>query len=192
MKHIPRLAGLLVMVMLLSVAVFGQTTIKGTVKDSTGSVVPYANVNLKNSASNSIISYAVSDHTGVYVLKIPAGTAVSSLIIEVRSIGFKSQVKAVVGFDAPVDFALSRSVYELQTVQIKSSRPTLRVHGDTLSYNVSDFANPQDRTIGDIIKKLPGITVASDGTIRYNNKPISALYIGGDNLLDDKYSTGGG
>jgi hypothetical protein len=28
----------------------------------------------------------------------------------------------------------------------------------------------------------------ADGTIRYNNKPISALYIGGDNLLDDKYS----
>jgi hypothetical protein len=43
-------------------------------------------------------------------------------------------------------------------------------------------------TIGDVLKKLPGITVASDGTISYNNKRISNLYIDGDNLLDDKYN----
>jgi hypothetical protein len=39
-----------------------------------------------------------------------------------------------------------------------------------------------------VIKKLPGISVAANGTISYNNKAISALYIDGDNLLDDKYS----
>ncbi len=187
MKQITRLAGLLVMGMLLSVAVFGQT-IKGTVKDSTGSAVPYAGVNLKNSVSNSIIAYAVTDSKGAYLLQVPAGTAINSLTVEVRSLGFKSQVKAITGFDVPVDFTLSRSVNQLQTVNIKSSRPVLRTHGDTLSYKVSDFANPQDRTIGEVIKKLPGITVAANGTISYNNKPVSAVYIGGDNLLDDKYS----
>jgi hypothetical protein len=83
---------------------------------------------------------------------------------------------------------LHASVNQLQAVVIKSSRPVLRVNGDTLSYKVFDFANPQDRTIGEVIKKLPGITVASDGTISYNNKPISTVYIGGDNLLDDKYN----
>ena len=187
MKQITRFAGLLAIAMLLSVAVFGQT-IKGTVKDSTGSAVPYASVNLKNSASNSIVGYAVTDNKGAYLLQVPAGTAPNSLAVEVRSIGFKNQAKAVAGFDTPLDFTLSRSVNQLQTVNIKSSRPVLRVNGDTLSYKVSDFANPQDRTIGEVIKKMPGISVAADGTISYNNKPISALYIGGDNLLDDKYS----
>ena len=187
MKQITRFAGLLAIAMLLSVAVFGQT-IKGTVKDSTGSAVPYASVNLKNSTSNSIIGYAVTDSKGAYLLQVPAGTAASNLAVEVRSIGFKNQAKAVAGFDTPLDFTLSRSVNQLQTVNIKSSRPVLRVNGDTLSYKVSDFANPQDRTIGEVIKKMPGISVAADGTISYNNKPISALYIGGDNLLDDKYS----
>src|ERR1700756_2787663 len=129
MKQVTRHAVLLVIGMLLSVAVFGQT-IKGMVKDSTGSAVPYASVNLKNSVSNSIITYAVTDGKGGYVLLVPVGTVASTLVIEVRSLGFKSQVKAVAGFDAPVDFTLSRSVNELQTVQIKSSRPILRTHGD--------------------------------------------------------------
>ena len=53
---------------------------------------------------------------------------------------------------------------------------------------VSDFASAQDMVIGDVLKKLPGITVGSDGTIYYNNKAISNLYINGDNLLDDKYN----
>jgi hypothetical protein len=187
MKRITRFAGLLVIGMLLSVTVFGQT-IKGTVKDSTGSAVPYASVNLKNSVSNTIVAYTVTDNKGAYLLQVQAGTAANSLVVEVRCIGFKNQAKAAAGFDAPVDFTLSRSVNQLQTVTIKNSRPVLRVHGDTLSYNVSDFANPQDRTIGEVIKKLPGISVAADGTISYNNKPISALYIDGDNLLDDKYT----
>jgi hypothetical protein len=64
----------------------------------------------------------------------------------------------------------------------------LRVHGDTTDYKVSDFSSPQDRVIGDVIKKLPGIDVAKDGKISYNGKSISGVYIGGDNLLDDKYN----
>jgi hypothetical protein len=53
---------------------------------------------------------------------------------------------------------------------------------------VSEFAGAQDMTIGDVLKKLPGISVGADGTISYNGKSISALYINGDNLLDDKYN----
>ncbi|HEY8781943.1 MAG TPA: hypothetical protein VIM16_10035 [Mucilaginibacter sp.] len=158
------------------------------VKDSTGGAVPYASVNLKNSVSNSIIAYAVTDIKGAYLLQVPAGNAGNLLTVEVRCIGFKSQAKLLTGFDAPVDFVLSRLVNQLQAVTIKSSRPVLRASGDTLSYKVSDFSNPQDRVIGDVIKKLPGISVAADGTISYNGKSISNLYIGGDNLLDDRYN----
>jgi hypothetical protein len=153
---------------------FAQS-IKGTVKDSAAKAVPFATVNLKNSINNTIVAYAVTDSKGVYVLRTPATIAVNNLLIEVRSIGYKTRVQNIAGFNAPVDFTLSADVKQLQEVVVKSSRPVLRSHGDTLSYNVSDFANPQDRTIGDVIKKLPGITVATDGTISYNNKPISAL-----------------
>jgi hypothetical protein len=163
-------------------------TVKGTVKDSTGKAVPYATVSLKNSIGNTIVAYSVTDSKGSFALQVPANTAANSLMVEVRILGYKTAVKNIAGFDVPLDFTLAQVPNQLQEVVIKSSRPVLRTHGDTLSYKVSDFANPQDRTIGEVIKKLPGITVAADGTISYNNKPVSAVYIGGDNLLDDKYS----
>lgn len=178
---------LLVIGLLLSIAGFAQH-IKGTVRDSAGKAVPYASVNLRNSVNNAIIGYAVADAGGAYTLRIPAGTPLSGLVIEATSIGYKTLSRPITDILLTYDFTLSVSANQLRSVEIKSSRPVLRTHGDTLGYKVSDFASAQDRVIGDVLKKLPGITVGTDGTIRYNNKSISNLYINGDNLLDDKYS----
>ncbi|HXB33167.1 MAG TPA: carboxypeptidase-like regulatory domain-containing protein, partial [Puia sp.] len=173
--------------MLLSIAGFGQT-IRGTVTDSAGKAVPYASVNLRNSLNNRIVGFAVTDAGGAYTVQIPAGMPLSGLLIEVTSIGYATRSRPITDPQLAYDFTLTISANQLRTVEIKSSRPVLRTHGDTLGYTVSDFASAQDMVIGDVLKKLPGITVGSDGTIYYNNKPISNLYINGDNLLDDKYN----
>jgi len=178
---------LLLCSMLCATACFAQDKIHGTVKDSTGKAVWFATVSLKKKAGNAIVAYTITDGNGAYKLMVPSGESLDSLLVEVRCIGYKSAAKSLAG-QAPVDFELQVSVNQLQSVVVKTNRPVLRINGDTLNYKVSDFSNAQDRTIGDVIKKLPGITVATDGTILYNNKPISNLYIGGDNLLDDKYS----
>ncbi|MBS1661817.1 MAG: carboxypeptidase regulatory-like domain-containing protein, partial [Bacteroidetes bacterium] len=185
-KH-AKAPGLLVIAVLLSIAGFTQT-IKGTVKDSAGKAVPYASVNLKNSVTNSIIAYAVTNTAGVYVLHIPANTPLNGLVIEATSIGYKIRSLPVTDIRLAYDFILVVSANQLRSVEIKSSRPVLRMHGDTLDYKVAEFAGAQDMTIGDVLKKLPGITVSTDGTIFYNNKRVSNLYINGDNLLDDKYN----
>ena len=178
---------LLVIVLLFSLAGFAQT-IRGTVRDSAGKAVPYASINLRNSVNNRIIGYAVTNVAGTYTLQIPANTPFNGLVIEATSIGYKTRSLPITDVHLAYDFTLSVSANQLQSVEIKSHRPVLRTYGDTLGYKVSEFANAQDMTIGDVLKKLPGITVASDGTISYNNKPISNLYIDGDNLLDDKYN----
>jgi hypothetical protein len=182
-----KVAGLLVIALLLSMAGFAQT-IRGTVRDSAGKAVPYATINLKNSVNNRIIGYAVTDAGGAYALQMPAGTPLSGLVIEATSIGYKTLTRPVTDAKIAYDFTPGISANQLQSIQIKSSRPVLRTHGDTLGYKVSEFASAQDMVIGDVLKKLPGITVGTDGTISYNNKPISSLYINGDNLLDDKYN----
>jgi hypothetical protein len=187
MSRLIKSAWLLVIALLFSAPGFGQS-IKGSVKDSTGGAVPYASINLKNIANNDIISYTITDAKGLYALPLPANISVNNLLIEARCVGYKNQSKSITDVQAPVDFVLSVSINQLQAVVVKSGRPVLRTNGDTLSYKVSDFSSVQDRVIGDVIKKLPGITVAADGRISYNNKPISNLYIGGDNLLDDKYN----
>ncbi|MDN3584531.1 hypothetical protein [Mucilaginibacter flavus] len=186
MSSLLKTAGVFIFWMLIGVVCLGQS-IKGTVTDSLGKPLSFAGINLKNS-NNLIIAYATSGSTGTYSLQVPADAGKDGLMLEVSCIGFKKAVKPITGFTAPCNFKLSTAVHQLKDVIVKDKRPRLRVNGDTLSYKVSDFSSPQDRVIGDVIKKLPGIDVAKDGKISYNGKAISNLYIGGDNLLDDKYN----
>jgi hypothetical protein len=186
MIRLCKTGGVFMVWMLTGILCPGQT-IKGAVTDSLGKPVSYASINLK-AKGNLIIAYTTSDTKGGYSLTIPADADKSGLSLEVSSVGFKKGVRVIAGFNEPYNFKLATSVHQLQTVTVKDNRPRLRVSGDTLSYKVSDFSSPQDRVIGDVIKKLPGIQVAKDGKISYNGKAISNLYIGGDNLLDDKYN----
>lgn len=181
-----RILGLTLGCILWVVCSYAQA-VRGTVKDTAGKAVSYATVSLKKRAGD-IAAYTVTNTDGSFALQVPTGTAADGLKVEVRCIGYQSAVKNIVSFDAPVDFILAAGANQLKEVVIKSSRPVLVAHDDTLDYKVSQFASPHDRTIGEVIKKMPGISVAANGTISYNNKPISALYLGGDNLLDDKYS----
>jgi lipid-A-disaccharide synthase-like uncharacterized protein len=180
-----RSAGLTLLCTLLFALGFAQN-IKGVVKDSTGKPVPFVSINLKG--GNIVLAYAVSNEKGAYALNIPANAPKTGLLVEVSCVGYKKQSKPLTDPSAPCNFTLSVATNQLQTVIVKNTRPFLRTSGDTLSYKVSDFSSAQDRVIGDVIKKLPGVKVADDGKISYNGKSISNLYIGGDNLLDDKYN----
>ncbi|MGI4729408.1 MAG: carboxypeptidase-like regulatory domain-containing protein, partial [Janthinobacterium lividum] len=161
--------------------------IRGSVIDSLGKPIPYANISLTNS-SNLIIAYQGSNEKGQFLLHVPEGIDLKNLLVEVSCIGFKTQSKPFLASTSFYNFKLSAASNQLKTVTVRDNRSRLKVNGDTLSYKVSDFSSQQDRTIGDVIKKLPGIEMDDNGKIKYNGKAISQLYIGGDNLLDDKYN----
>ncbi|MFD2871249.1 carboxypeptidase regulatory-like domain-containing protein [Mucilaginibacter ximonensis] len=175
------------LIWLLLPSVCLSQTLKGTVTDSLNKPVAMAGVNLKNS-KDLIIAYTTTNNKGDYALQIPANTEKNGLKLEVSCLGFKKATREVVDLAAAYNFKLTNAVNQLKTVVVKNNRPYLRTSGDTLSYKVSDFSSPQDRVIGDVLKRLPGIDVDKDGKVSYNGKAISNLYIGGDNLLDDRYN----
>ena len=73
----------------------------------------------------------------------------------------------------------------LKEVTVKAKK--IRQRGDTLVYSVATFAKEEDRSIGDVLKKMPGIQVAEDGKISYNGTPINKFYIEGKDLLQGRY-----
>ncbi|KLT67351.1 hypothetical protein AB669_01170 [Pedobacter sp. BMA] len=165
--------------------VFAQKPIRGTVKDHKGISIESVNVNLKDIEGN-IIAFTRTNKNGEFGLPFK-NEQLKGYKIEVSSIGYQKQSVAVTQLDKAYDFTLSGSETILETVTVRNS-PLLKVNGDTLNYRTSDFADQQDRSIGDVIKKMPGVEISENGKISYNGKPISNLYVDGDNLLDDKYN----
>ena len=66
---------------------------------------------------------------------------------------------------------------QLKEVTVKAKK--IRQRGDTLIYQVATFAKDGDRSIGDVLKKMPGIQV--------NGTPINKFYIEGKDLLQGRY-----
>jgi hypothetical protein len=165
---------------------FAQKQIKGKVKDTKGAPVVSANVNLKDKEGN-ILSFTRTDDKGNFTLSFTEEN--KDLTIEATTIGYEKKIIVVTDLAKVYDLIMKDSEINLKTVVVKN-RPALSLNGDTLSYKTSDFADKQDRSIGDVLKKMPGIEVSEDGKVSYNGKGISALYIDGDNVLDDKYSIG--
>lgn len=177
----------IILFLLLGVtSVFAQKQIKGKVKDAKGAAIVSVNINLKD-ATGSILSYTRTDEKGNFNLSLTEEA--KDLTIEATTIGYQKKVLNINDLGKSYDFTLEESETVLKTVVVKN-RPVLSLNGDTLNYKTSDFADKQDRSIGDVLRKMPGIEVAESGKVSYNGKAISALYIDGDNVLDDKYSIG--
>ena len=171
---------------LLSVKGKAQILITGIVKDSLGKLLSNVTVSVIDVTTKAIAGYYITDANGRFEIKLPH---LDSSILRVSSIGFKTFEKAINEKELYHSITLRQGIYVLPEVVVKA-QTLVTNKGDTLNYNVQQFIKPQDRTIGDVIKNLPGITVSATGNISYNGQPINKFYIDGDDLLGDKYVLG--
>jgi hypothetical protein len=163
-----------------------QRQLSGTLKTHAGKPAAHATVMLKNT-NGRIISFTSSNQEGKYTIGVPDTARVTLLYLEVSGLSYKTRQQSLQEGRFAYDFILEEKVLELPEVKI-TNKPVIVSKGDTLSYDVSSFARDEDRSIGDVIRRLPGITVAENGQIYYNGKPVFNLYIHGDDLMDGRYT----
>lgn len=81
---------------------------------------------------------------------------------------------------------LKQKIESLSTVVIKSDEK-MKINRDTIAYRIEAYKNGSEKTVEDMLKKLPGIEVADDGTIRALGQPIKKILIEGDDLANTNY-----
>ena len=175
--------GLLLLMGTCAFSLHAQKEIKGRVLNSERKPLPAATVIMHPVGSQSILTYTMTDEDGTFILK--SNDMPDSVTVFVRAMTIESQSKSVksdVGF---VEFIVKEKTVQLKEVIVNA--PKIRQTGDTLNYSVSSFLDETDRSIGDVLKKLPGIQVLSTGQILYQNKEISKFYVEGLDLLQGKY-----
>ena len=99
--------------------------------------------------------------------------------------GFEKRTIAMDSVDIAVTVALEPRAIQLNEVSVRAER--IREQGDTISYNVAGFSHKMDRTIGDVMQRMPGIDVAADGRVSYQGEDINRFYVEGSDLLGGKY-----
>jgi hypothetical protein len=164
-----------------------QLVLNGSVRDTMQSPLPSASVVVVNEKGTAI-KFSLTNTNGDFRMSLQQEEikSYSSLWIEVSYMGYKNQRKLITGAQSSYHFVLKKDIHTLKDVVIKK-KLAIETMGDTLRYNVDQFSQTEDRSIADVLKRLPGIEVTSDGTVFYNGKKISDLYIGGDDLMSGRY-----
>lgn len=175
------------MLLLTGFEASAQVSVKGKVIDSLGKPIPSVSISLKKN-NGLILSYAITRTEGTYHLRNANANFRDTLLLEANAIGFDKQVFSLKDTLQEINITLHSSILLLPNVKVANTKPILKKEGDTLNYDVASFSTKQDRVIGDVIKKLPGVEVAENGQISYGGKPINRFYIDGENLLDGRYN----
>ncbi len=168
----------------ITTTINSQTIFRGKIESANSEYLSGASVVVSNIKNKHIIAYDITNTKGYYNIKLQ--TKLDSLKIEVSFLGYSKQTKIVSNTTQKLNFTLLESSEELKEVFVKTE--AIKQKGDTLSYRVSAFKNQKDRVIADVIRKMPGIDVLSDGKILYQGIPIQKYYIEGLDLLEGKYN----
>lgn len=173
---------LLYLIILVSLTGKAQT-FTGRVTDKSGKPLVSASVVAKGDGG-SVVAFARARQDGHFSLTIPQGKEAKS--VEFLMMGFGKVVIPLKDYKNGQTIKMQEQAIALKEVKVTPQR--IREQGDTLTYSVESFKLKQDRSIADVIAKMPGLEVLPSGTIRYQGKAINKFYIEGMDLLGGKYA----
>ena len=155
----------------------------GRVENMSGKPLASASVVAKGDGG-SVVAFARSGQDGGFSLTIPQGKEAKD--VEFLMMGFAKVVIPLKDYKNGQTVRMSEQAIALKEVKVTPQR--IREEGDTLTYSVAGFRQKQDRSIADVIAKMPGLEVLPTGAIRYQGKAINKFYIEGIDLLGGKYA----
>jgi hypothetical protein len=174
--------------------IYGQhpsrVSIKGNLRDTAGVEVVTATVMLLHPADSTLVSFTASDKSGNFRFNSVRNEA---YILKVSHIAFMPlQMVFVKSEVADVDLGmveLTPFSQVLMQVVVREAKAPIRIHGDTIEYDVSTFKVPPGSTVEDLLKRLPGIEVDASGNVTAQGKDVKRVLVDGKSFFGDDPKT---
>ena len=141
-----------------------------------------ANVSITLLRNGKPLKFTRTKEDGTFVLPITEKQANDKL--QATFMGYK-KTKTSISSGKETIISMASTAFVLKEVQVKGSRITGR---DTISFDLTRFANERDNSLKDVLKKLPGVDIEKNGRINYNGKPINRFTVEGLDLTGGKYN----
>ncbi len=172
-----------------SATVFAQNStikIKGQVLDSLQTPLVGANVMLMTQKDGLLESFGIVDQEGMFNLKC---AKTDSFNLQITYVGYGSFAKELIisDLEKDVDFGeiiLSNNPNLLGEVVVKDRFLPIVIKKDTVEYHADAFQTQPNAVVEDLLKKLPGIEVEKDGTIKAQGEEVNNILIDGKEFFD--------
>ncbi len=167
---------------MISSDMFGRTSFKVTaqVLDSLSKEpIAFASAYLRHPSDTVITSFALTDTLGNATLK---DVAKGEHLLCIEYLGYKPVYKRIYvrseNYDAKV-ILMQPDEKVLKAAKVSAVGTPMEIKGDTVIYNASSFRVMSSDNLADLLKKMPGVEVGEDGTVKVGGKEVSKITVGG-------------
>ncbi|WP_113924846.1 TonB-dependent receptor family protein [Cognataquiflexum aquatile] len=155
-------------------------SVSGTIQDKSGRALPSATITLLDPKDSTLVTFGVSNPTGSFEIK---NIRESELVLQVSFVGFKvfSQVIKKPENSTSLSLALIKldeNTAELDMVTVEDIAP-VTVKKDTIEYNAMAFKTQPNSNVEDLLKRLPGVEVDSEGNIKAQGEKVQRIFVDG-------------
>ena len=186
MKNIYRYLLLISTILLGHIAVAQPFTVKlRLIEENTSNPVQFATVSLTHAGSTKAYKYALTDDKGTATItKVNKG----AFVIKAEIMGYKNyELQIIVDKDVDLgDIKMADDAVALDAAKVSAVGNPIIIKKDTIEYNASSFKTSDNDMLENLLKKLPGVEVGTDGSITANGETIKKITIDGKTFfLDD-------
>lgn len=188
-----RIYTLTVFLSIVQLCVAQKFSIKGQVTDSTKSALPSSTVMLLSQKDSTLVNFGVSDKNGLFEIKT---VGVGDYLLKVTFMGYATYQKQISAGGAGGDINVGSIKMipqdrQLEELVIKGEKAPVTVKRDTIEFNAGSFKVKANANVEDLLKKLPGVEVETDGTVRAQGEQVQRVMVDGREFFgrDPKLAT---
>ncbi len=173
----------IVLIFIVSVGVGKAQTIKGLVNDEDGASLFSATAMLLQAEDSVLASFAMTDANGLFEIKrVPKG----DYLLRVNFVGYKTYDKKLTVDGQDIDLGTINLELELlDEVVVEGEAIPITMKKDTIEYNAAAFGTQPNDVVEDLLKKLPGVEVDRDGTVRSQGETVDRVLVDGKEFFGD-------
>lgn len=159
--------------------------VTGAVVDSAGVGLQGATVVALTASDSTLTRFATANSEGAFTLRrVPEG----DYVLQITFVGFKTIQHdfSLAGEDHDVGrFTMEIQTEELDELVVSAEHIPMVVKKDTLEYNAAAFATRPNAVVEDLLRRLPGIEVDSDGSIKAQGEDVQKVLVDGKEFFGD-------
>lgn len=162
-------------------------TIKGNVLDSDGGGLPGVAVQLVSIADSTRVGYVMTDADGSFKLE-NLKAADYNLLLTMTGMDDISKVVNIADSAETKDLGnmtMTENSVMLGEAVVTAVRAAVVAKQDTLEFNAGSFHTNPIASVEDLLKKLPGVEVGSDGSITSGGKTVTKILVDGKEFFAD-------
>ena len=181
----PKALWLLALLCCAPICVEAQYNVQGKVLDAENEkAIELATVRMLRAADSLFVNGAVTDYAGRYSFtRVTKG----DYLLEFKFLGYKTRfVSVTVRNRSQIlkSVLLEEDTQLLDAAVVSGTAAQMIVRGDTIEYNASAFKLQEDAVVEDLLKRLPGFLIDSDGNITVNGETIARIRVDGKKFFD--------